>query len=76
MRNLESRLRKLEPPRNPCPMQWLSIIVDDGETEEQARNRALAEHLRSHPESSPAGPFGYILDFIVSAKPSEQDASR
>ncbi len=78
MSRLHSRLRKLEPPRNPYPnsMKWLSVIVEDGETEEQARNRALAKHLRLHPESNPAGPFGYILHLMVSAKPPEQAASR
>ena len=76
MRNLETRIRRLEPLTKPDSMQWLSVIVGDDETEQEARDRALAEHLRSHPESSPAGPFGYILNFIVSAKPSEQGASR
>ena len=78
MRNLESRLRKLEPPRNlyPNSMQWLRAIVDDDETEQQARDRALAEHLRLHPESNPAGRYGYILRIIVSPKPPEQAASR
>ena len=78
MRNLESRLRKLEPPKNLSPnrRQWLSVIVHDDETEQQARDRALAGHLRLHPESNPAGRYGYILRIIVSPKPPEQAATR
>ena len=72
------RLRKLEPSRNLYrnSMQWLSVIVDDDETEEEARDRTVAEHFRLHPESNPAGRFGYIVRYIVSAKPPEQAASR
>jgi hypothetical protein len=57
-------------------MQWLSVIVGDDETDEDACDRALAEHFRSTPESNPAGKIGYIVRYIVSAKPPEQDASR
>ncbi len=76
MRNLETRIRRLEPLTKPDCMQWLSVIVGDDETDEDACDRALAEHFRSTPESNPAGKIGYIVRYIVSAKPPEQDASR
>ena len=34
----------------PPPRKWLRVIIDEGDDEAEAKEKALAEHVARHPE--------------------------
>jgi len=42
-------LGKVEATLVPPPREWLQVIIDDGDDEAEAKEKALAEHVARHP---------------------------
>jgi hypothetical protein len=67
---IERMLEKIEatlvPPPRP-PREWLRVIIDDGDDEAEAKEKALAEHVARHPEDVglTVADFDWILRVIV-----------
>ena len=49
--SLSQRKAKVEATLAPPPRGWLLVTIDDGDDEAEAKEKALAEHVASHPES-------------------------
>jgi hypothetical protein len=47
---IEGMLAKAEATLVPPPREWLEVIIDDGDDEAEAKEKALAEHVARHPE--------------------------
>jgi len=62
-------LAKMEAALVPPPRKWLRVIIDEGDDEAEAKEKAkaLAEHVARHPEDVGRGvkAFNWILHEIV-----------
>ena len=47
---IERMLAKVEVALVPPPRKWLRVIIDEGDDEAEAKEKALAEHVARHPE--------------------------
>jgi hypothetical protein len=65
---IERLLAKVEAECLPPPRRWLRvIIIDDGDDEAEAKEKALAEHIAAHPEDAglTVRDFNWIVRVIV-----------
>jgi hypothetical protein len=64
---IERMLAKVEATLAPAPREWLQVIIDDGDDEAEAKEKALAEHVARHPEDvgRTVEDFNWILQVIV-----------
>jgi hypothetical protein len=60
-------LEKIEATLVPPPRKWLRVIVNDGDDEAGAMEKALAEHIAARPEDAgrTVEDFDWILRLIV-----------
>jgi hypothetical protein len=51
----------------PPPRRWLRVIIDDGDDEAEAKEKALAEHIAAYPEDAglTVRDFNWIVRTIV-----------
>ena len=66
---IERMLAKVEATLLPSPREWLRVIINDGDDEAGAMEKALAEHVAHHPEDArrTVEDFDWILRTIVRA---------
>ena len=64
---IECMLAKVEATLVPPPREWLQVIIDEGDDEAEAKEKALAEHVARHPEDvgRTVGDFNWVLNVIV-----------
>ena len=64
---IESLLAKVEATLVPPPREWLQVIIDEGDDEAEAKEKALAEHVARHPEDvgRSVEDFNWVLNVIV-----------
>ena len=64
---IERMLAKIEAALVPPPRKWLRVIIDEGDDEAAAMEKALAEHVASHPEDAgrTVRDFRWIVCLIV-----------
>jgi len=64
---IESLLAKVEATLVPPPREWLQVIIDEGDDEAEAKEKALAEHVARHPEdvSRTVEDFNWILSVVL-----------
>jgi hypothetical protein len=64
---IERTLVKVEATLVPPPREWLQVIIDDGDDEAEAKEKALAEHVARHPEDvgRTVKDFNWVLNVIV-----------
>jgi hypothetical protein len=66
---IERMLAKVEAALVPPPRKWLRVIIDEGDDEAEAKEKAkaLAEHVARHPEDvgRTVEDFNWILHEIV-----------
>ena len=60
-------MAKVEATLVPPPREWLQVIIDDGDDEAEAKEKALAEHVARHPEDvgRTVEDFNWVLNVIV-----------
>ena len=60
-------LGKVEATLVPPPREWLQVIIDEGDDEAEAREKALAEHVARHPEDvgRTVEDFNWILSVVL-----------
>jgi hypothetical protein len=64
---IERMLAEVEATLIPPPRKWLRVIIDEGDDEGEAKEKALAEHVARHPEDvgRTVEDFNWILHEIV-----------
>src|SRR5215471_1267639 len=64
---IERIVAKVEATLVPPPREWLQVIIDDGDDEAEAKEKALAEHVARHPEDvgRTVEDFNWVLSVIV-----------
>src|SRR5262249_28924111 len=64
---IERMLAKVEATLVPPPREWLQVIIDDGDDEAEAKEKALAEHVARHPEDvgRTVEDFNWVLNVMV-----------
>ena len=64
---IERMLAKVEATLVPPPREWLQVIIDDGDDEAEAKEKALAVHVARHPEDvgRTVEDFNWVLNVIV-----------
>jgi hypothetical protein len=64
---IDRMLAKIEVALVPPPRKWLRVIIDDGDDEAKAKEKALAEHVARHPEDvgRTVEDFKWIMRVIV-----------
>ena len=64
---IESLLAKVEATLVPPPREWLQVIIDEGDDEAEAKEKALAEHVARHPEDvgRTVEDFNWILSVVL-----------
>ena len=64
---IERMLEKIEARLVPPPRKCLRVIIDEGDDEAEAKEKALAEHVARHPEDvgRTVEDFKWIMRVIV-----------
>jgi hypothetical protein len=64
---IDRLLAKVEAELVPPPRRWLRVIIDDGDDEAEAKEKARAEHIATHPEDAglTVRDFNWIVRTIV-----------
>jgi hypothetical protein len=64
---IERLLAKVEAELVPPPRRWLRVIINDGDDEAEAKEKARAEHIATHPEDAglTVRDFNWIVRTIV-----------
>ena len=66
-RRLAKVVARVEATLVPPPREWLQVIIDDGDDEAEAKEKALAVHVARHPEDvgRTVEDFNWVLNVIV-----------
>ena len=66
-RRLAEVVAKVEATLVPPLREWLQVIIDEGDDEAEAKEKALAEHVARHPEDvgRTVEDFNWVLNVIV-----------
>ena len=66
-RRLAKVVAKVEATLVPPSREWLQVIIDEGDDEAEAKEKALAEHVARHPEDvgRSVEDFNWVLNVIV-----------